>query len=78
EEGESTVRLTYAEALAASGAAAEAQAALAVARQRLLARADRIADLGWRQRFLHEVPANARLLALSAASAGSAGSTAAA
>ena len=66
EEGESMVRLTYAEALAAAGLEAEARAALALARQRLLARADRVADLGWRHRFLHEVPVNARILALAA------------
>ena len=64
EEGESMVRLTYAEALAAAGRPTEARAALAVARERLLARADRVADLGWRHRFLHEVPVNARILAL--------------
>ena len=66
EEGESIVRLTYAEALAAAGEHGQAQAALAIARQRLLARADRVADLGWRHRFLHEVPVNARILALAA------------
>ena len=64
EEGESIVRLTYAEALAAAGEHEQAHAALAAARQRLLARADRVADLGWRHRFLHEVPVNARILAL--------------
>jgi len=64
EEGESMVRLTYAEALAAAGQEAEARAALALARERLLARADRVADHGWRHRFLHEVPVNARILAL--------------
>jgi hypothetical protein len=59
--------LTYAEALAAAGAKAEARVALATARERLLARAERVADLDWRQRFLNEVPVNARILALSAA-----------
>ncbi|HEX3906171.1 MAG TPA: protein kinase [Polyangia bacterium] len=79
EEGESMVRLTYAEALAAAGQEAEARAALALARQRLLARADRVADLGWRHRFLHEVPVNARILALAGEpSPPSAGSSAAA
>ncbi len=66
EEGESMVRLTYAEALAAAGQGAEARAALVLARERLLARADRVADLGWRHRFLHEVPVNVRILSLSA------------
>jgi tetratricopeptide (TPR) repeat protein len=64
EEGESMVRLTYAEALAAAGEHEQAHAALATARQRLLTRADRVADLGWRHRFLHGVPINARILAL--------------
>jgi len=64
EEGESAVRWTYAEALRAAGDDEAATAALLVARQRLLAHAERIADLGWRQRFLHEVPINAKILAL--------------
>jgi tetratricopeptide (TPR) repeat protein len=64
EEGESNVRLTYAEALAAAGEHDQAHAALVTARHRLLARADRVGDLGWRHRFLHEVPVNARILAL--------------
>src|SRR6185312_14943907 len=64
EEGESAVRWTYAEALRAAGDEEGANAALLVARQRLLAQAERIADVGWRQRFLHEVPINAKILAL--------------
>jgi len=64
EEGESAVRWTYAQALRAVGDEEGAEAALALARQRLLAHAERIADLGWRDRFLHEVPMNARILAL--------------
>jgi tetratricopeptide (TPR) repeat protein len=64
EEGESAVRLIHAEALAAAASPAEAQSALAVARQRLMARAERIADPAWRDRFLHEVPVNARILEL--------------
>ena len=39
-------------------------AALAVAHQRLLARAERIEEPAWRTRFLHAVPVNARILAL--------------
>jgi eukaryotic-like serine/threonine-protein kinase len=88
EEGESMVRLTYAEALAAAGEQDHADAALATARQRLLARAERVADPGWRHRFLHEVPVNARILALAgepsppkfgkSGSSGSTGSNAAA
>jgi predicted ATPase len=64
EPGEAAVRLCFAEALALTGAVAEARAALGVARERLLARAARIEEPGWRRRFLHDVPANARLLAL--------------
>jgi hypothetical protein len=37
---------------------------MTIARERLLARAERVGDLGWRHRFLHEVPVNARILAL--------------
>jgi tetratricopeptide (TPR) repeat protein len=66
EEGESSVRLTHAEALAQNGADAEARAALEMARERLLARAARIEDLAWRERFLNDVPVNARILSLAA------------
>lgn len=64
EEGESGVRLAYAEALAATGAADEARAALAAAHDRLTARAARIEEVAWRQRFLNDVPVNARILTL--------------
>ncbi|WP_437313394.1 protein kinase domain-containing protein [Sorangium sp. So ce385] len=64
EEGESLVRLTYAEALAASGRQAEASAAIASARAALLARADKLSDPTWRERFLRDVPDNARTLKL--------------
>jgi tetratricopeptide (TPR) repeat protein len=64
EEGESMVRLAFAEALEQSGRRDEARRALAVAHQRLLARAERIAEPAWRHRFLHAVPVNARILAL--------------
>jgi tetratricopeptide (TPR) repeat protein len=76
EEGESGVRLAYAEALAATGASEQARAALCTAHDRLTARAARIGELAWRQRFLNDVPVNARILALAeqwrAASPGSA------
>ncbi|WP_437960670.1 protein kinase [Sorangium sp. So ce119] len=62
EEGESLVRLAYAEALAASGAHREAAAVFAEARESLLARADRIADPRRRERFLTAVPENARVV----------------
>ncbi|WP_437313393.1 protein kinase domain-containing protein [Sorangium sp. So ce385] len=64
EEGESLVRLAYAEALAASGRRAEAMAAIASARAALLARADKLSDPTWRERFLRDVPDNARTLDL--------------
>ncbi|WP_437806873.1 protein kinase domain-containing protein [Sorangium sp. So ce1078] len=64
EEGESLVRLTYAEALAASGRHAEATAAIASARAALLARAEKLSDPTWRERFLRDVPDNARTLEL--------------
>ncbi|XXX82772.1 protein kinase [Sorangium sp. So ce134] len=64
EEGESLVRLTYAEALAATGRQHEATAAIASARAALLARADKLSDPTWRERFLRDVPDNARTLEL--------------
>jgi len=64
EEGESMVRLAFAEALEQSGRRDEARRALGVAHQRLLARAQRIEDPGWCHRFLHAVPVNARIIAL--------------
>jgi tetratricopeptide (TPR) repeat protein len=64
EEGESSVRLTYAEALAQNGFDDEARAAVETARERLMARAARIEDQGWRDRFLNDVPVNARILSL--------------
>jgi tetratricopeptide (TPR) repeat protein len=67
EEGESMVRLAFAEALDQSGARDEAHRALAVAHQRLLARAERIEEAAWRHRFLHAVPVNARILGLAEA-----------
>ena len=68
EEGESMVRLVYAEALAALSASSfEAAAAAAAARERLLARAARISDPAWRERFLRHVPENVRTLTLAGA-----------
>ncbi|WP_437573711.1 protein kinase domain-containing protein [Sorangium sp. So ce887] len=64
EEGESLVRLTYAEALSASGRQHEAIAAIASARTALLARAEKLIDPTWRERFLRDVPDNARTLEL--------------
>jgi eukaryotic-like serine/threonine-protein kinase len=63
EEGESLIRLVYAETLAASGERAATAAALAAAREALLARASRVTDPAWRDLFLRKVPDNARTLA---------------
>jgi tetratricopeptide (TPR) repeat protein len=64
EEGESLVRLAYAEALAAAGEEPESARVLAAARNQLLSRAAKISDTQWRERFLTQVPDNARTLAL--------------
>jgi eukaryotic-like serine/threonine-protein kinase len=64
EEGESLVCLLYAEALAASGRMADFAMAITDARDRLLARAAKISDPMWRERFLTNVSENARTLSL--------------
>jgi tetratricopeptide (TPR) repeat protein len=58
------VRLAHAEALHATGAHEAAARAIAGARTRLLAIADRITDPGYKASFLEGVPENARTLAL--------------
>ena len=63
EEGESFVRLVHVEALDAVGRHEDAVVALEMARDRLLARADRIRDERWRKRFL-DIEENARTLQL--------------
>ncbi|WP_437617907.1 serine/threonine-protein kinase [Sorangium sp. So ce1151] len=63
EEGESSVRLVYAEALAANGMEADCAAAIEAARERLLERAGKISDPVWRERFL-TLPDNQRTLAM--------------
>jgi tetratricopeptide (TPR) repeat protein len=62
-EGESFVRLAYAEALYAAGEHDAARAAIAEARDRLLARAERIKNAEWRKSFLQKVGENAKTLA---------------
>ena len=57
-------RLVHAECLLATGDEPRARKALAEARDRLLARASRIADAALRAGFLERVPENARTLAL--------------
>ncbi|AUX46951.1 protein kinase [Sorangium cellulosum] len=64
EEGESMIRLVYAEALSAAGDPGKAAAAIAAARDKLLDRAESVRDPEWRRRFLSLVPDNARTLAL--------------
>jgi tetratricopeptide (TPR) repeat protein len=64
--GESTIRLVYAEALAACGREDQAKAAFADARARLLVAAAKISDPEVRRRFLELVPDNDRTMRLSA------------
>jgi tetratricopeptide (TPR) repeat protein len=64
EEGESLVRLVYAQGLAEMGRQAEAARAIATAREKLLARAAKISDAAWRDRFLRRVPDNVKTLEL--------------
>ena len=61
------VRLAHAEALHATGAHDAARRAIADARARLRAIADKIADPDYQASFLENVPGNARTLALAAA-----------
>jgi tetratricopeptide (TPR) repeat protein len=64
EEGESRVRLAYAEALEAVGDREAARAALAEATRRLEERAAKIQDPELRESFLRGLPENARTLML--------------
>ncbi len=64
EEGESLIHLVYIEALAAAGRAADRGPAIAIARDRLLERAAKISDPGWREKFLTQVVDNARIVEL--------------
>jgi len=64
EDGEGLVRLVHAVALGQVGHHNAARAAIGKARDRLLARADRIASPVWRTSFLTRVPENARTLTL--------------
>jgi tetratricopeptide (TPR) repeat protein len=66
EEGEPTVRLAYAEVLAARGQEGELDEVIAAAVARLLDRAAKIGDPAWRESFLRAVPENALTLALGA------------
>ena len=64
EEGESLLRLVYAEALHESGDTEGARAAIREARDQLHGRAAKIGSPEWRHRFITDVPENARTLAL--------------
>jgi hypothetical protein len=64
EEGEAAARLIYAEALAATGDQAAAAVAIAVARERILARAADMHRADLKQSFLERVLENARVLEL--------------
>jgi tetratricopeptide (TPR) repeat protein len=64
ETGEALVRLTYAEALSATGERERAREVISAGRDRLLARAAAIGDADSRERFLSTVPENARTLAM--------------
>jgi tetratricopeptide (TPR) repeat protein len=70
EEGESAVRLAYAEALHAAGDAAGARTAILAARDRLHERAGKIKDPRWRETFVTGIPENVRTMALAALWAG--------
>jgi hypothetical protein len=61
------VVLTYAEALARAGRTEDARAAILEASELVLDLALRIRDEAYRERFLRQVPENARTLALAAA-----------
>ena len=61
QEGESLVRLTFAEALAAAGRMDEARAAILDAERSLEARAERIDDEALRTSFRIRLPENARI-----------------
>jgi hypothetical protein len=67
EKGEALVRLVHAETLDACGEPAQARVAIARARERVLARADRIGRQDWRSSFLDNIPEHARTLALAQA-----------
>jgi hypothetical protein len=64
EEGESEVRLAYAEALHATGATQMSKRVIADAETRVLDMAAKIRDPAWRRSFLEAIPENAATLAL--------------
>ena len=67
EDGETLLRVTHAEALSSSNRGEDAKREIAIAQDRLLARAATIADPATRATFLERVPENARTIALARA-----------
>lgn len=70
EEGEVLIRLVHAETLEAHGDHAAAGSVISVARDLLLARAEKIANPSRRRSFLEDVPENARTMELARAWSG--------
>jgi hypothetical protein len=66
EDGEALARMAHVEALLRNDRIPEALAALQTAKERLLQRAEKIADREARQLFLSAVPENKRTLELAA------------
>jgi hypothetical protein len=64
DEGDALVRLVHAEALGQAGFPQIARVAIVAARDRLLARADKITAMALRTSFLERVPEHARTLSL--------------
>jgi tetratricopeptide (TPR) repeat protein len=64
EEGEALIRLTYIQALAATGAHEEAERRTAQAQERLRVRSEKISDPRYKRSFLENVPENAATMAL--------------
>jgi tetratricopeptide (TPR) repeat protein len=64
EEGETRVRMIYAECLHASGDVVRAREAISTARDQLMRRASKVADADQRKAFLEVVSENARVLEL--------------
>ncbi len=64
EEGDSLIRLVLAESLETAGRHAEARQAIHEAGERVLMRAEKIAQARYRDSFLRDVPENARTLEL--------------
>jgi hypothetical protein len=62
-EGESVIRVAYAEGLYAKGDVEGAKAAIKIARDRLLERANKIKNPEWRKNFVGTIQEHVRTLA---------------